>query len=290
MQERCKMKSKLLAILLVVPLCSFAQTYTFSTLVNFPSTSKGSAINPNSLIIDSAGNLYGSSVLGGIYGAGTLFKVTPKSALSVIHSFGGTANGAAQPAGSLVRDSAGNFYGESYFGGTFNFGTVFKVTPAGRETILHNFSQESSVIGGGLTRDSAGNLYGYNDNGNGSVFELAIDGTYRTLYTFCSLANCADGLEPAGGPIIRDGKLYGVTSLGGANNCGSNTCGTVFEMDTSGNEVVMHNFAGGNDGSNPPYKLIQDAARNLYGGAGAGGAHQWGTLFKVSPSGHESVL
>jgi uncharacterized repeat protein (TIGR03803 family) len=284
-------KTRLLAILLLFPLCSFAQTYTFSTLVNFPSSSKKGPFNPNSLTIDSAGNLYGLSTLGGTYGGGTLFKVTPKGVLSVLYSFGGTDTSGFQPYGSVIRDSEGDFYGETFLGGTSNYGTIFKITPPGKETTLYSFSQELSVEGGSsMTRDSAGNLYGYNFNGNGSVFELATEGTYRTLYAFCSLANCTDGAQPAGGPIIRNGKLYGMTSLGGTNTCGAETCGTVFEMDTSGNETILHNFAGGTDGYDPPYKLTQDAAGNLYGATGAGGAHGWGTLFKITPSGQESVL
>ena len=286
------MKSKSLAVLvLLAPLCCLGQTYTFSTLVNFPATTAHSAVNPFALTLDSAGNLYGVSYYGGANGVGSLFKVTPKGAVSIIYSFSGLNGDGELPFGSVIRDTQGNLYGQTFLGGTNGFGTIFKITPNGHETILYNVPTELDGTGQSMTRDTAGNLYGYTGhNGYGSVFELTAGGTFITLYTFCSLTNCADGLLPSGGPILRNGKLYGVTSQGGANNCGAFNCGTAFEVDTSGNETVLYNFTGGNDGKNPENKLAQDTAGNLYGVTETGGAHDWGTLFKITPSGKESTV
>ena len=285
------MKTKVLALFLFFPVLGFAQTYSFSTIVKFPNTSKKGPMNPNQLIIDGAGNLCGTSVYGGAYGVGSVFKVTPKHVLSLLYSFQNSTDG-GNPYGPLVRDSAGNLYGETYSGGTYNYGTIFKVTPAGKESVLYNFSQELSVSGGnGLARDSAGNLYGYNTNGNGSVFELTASGAYKTLYTFCQLSGCTDGYSPFYRPTLKsNGVLYGMTEYGGDSSCSADGCGVVFELDTSGNETVLHTFTGGTDGESPSSNLAMDSAGNLYGTTGFGGTGYWGVLFKINPSANYSIL
>jgi len=290
------MKSKLLVLSFLFSGLAFAQTYTFSTLVNFPNSSKQSAVNPWPPVVDAAGNIYGSSFYGGKFNSGSIFKVTPSGALSVLYSFGSTPNDGGLPQGALIRDAAGNLYGEAYEGGAKGFGIIFKVSPTGKETILYSFTDESAVSAiPSLARDSSGNLYGYNaaaNNENGSVFKLAPNGTYTTLYTFCSLANCADGQKPVGGPIMKpDGKLYGVTAGGGTGTCPPVTsCGIVFQLDLNGNETVLHDFSAGGDGFVPSAHLTQDSAGNLYGVTAGGGLFLSGTIFKVDPSGRESIV
>lgn len=285
------MKTKVLALFLFLPLMGFGQTYTFSTIVKFPNTSKKGPQNPNELIIDGAGNLYGTSVHGGSYGVGSVFKVTPNHVLSILYSFQNLSDGGI-PYGPLVRDPAGNLYGETSSGGTSNYGTIFKVTPAGKESVLYNFSQELAVTGGaGLARDSSGNLYGYNTNGNGSVFELTATGQYKTLYTFCQLSGCTDGYSPMYRPTLSaNGVIYGLTEYGGDASCFADGCGVVFELDTSGNETVLHTFTGGSNGQSPSSNLAIDSAGNLYGTTGLGGTGYWGVMFKIDTSNNYSIL
>lgn len=277
---------------LTLTVSSSAQTYTFSTLVSFPASSKKSAVNPYAPIIDSSGNIYGVSANGGKNGKGTAFKVTPSGTLSIIYNFGASSTDGANPLGTPVRDSSGNLYGLTIAGGAHGFGTVFKITSAGKESVLHSFSAKLSGTNASLTRDSAGNLYGYNTSGNGSLFKLTSSRTYSVVYTFCSLSNCADGAQPSGGPIMEsNGNLYGVTySGGGSANCSPNVgCGVVFEVTSKGKETVLHSFTGNGDGAQPLAKLTQDSAGNLYGTTYYGGLG-YGTVFKVSASGQESVL
>jgi uncharacterized repeat protein (TIGR03803 family) len=284
------MKIRLLFCLCLFPVLAFAQTYTFSTLVNIPNVPT-SALGPYSIALDPSGNIYGVSD-GLEANQGTIFKVTPSGKLSVLHRFGQSADDAASPRSSLIRDAQGNWYGVTAFGGAFNQGAIFKVTPQGNETVLYSFPVEASYGSiSTLARDSAGNLYGYNFLDSGSLFKLAPDGTYTVVYNFCSLSNCVDGVEPSGGPILKsDGNLYGIAQLGGTSKNCDGGCGVVFKVTPEGQETVLHSFTGGKDGSDPFAKLTQDSQGNLYGTTYLGGANNNGTVFKVTNAGKESVL
>jgi uncharacterized repeat protein (TIGR03803 family) len=129
------------------------------------------------LIGDAAGNLYGTTYIGGAFGQGTVFKLDKNGNETVLHSFAGGADGSSPYAG-LIRDAAGNLYGTTVYGGTSNRGTVFKLDINGNETILHSFSfnVDGGYPYGGLIRDSAGRLYGTTTYGgalnNGTAFAL----------------------------------------------------------------------------------------------------------------------
>ncbi len=196
------------------------------------------------LILDAAGNLYGTTVAGGtgsFSGNGTAFELTPIAnghwKQSVLHNFSskGKEDG-YWPASGLVMDATGNLYGTTQWGGTYDYGTVFELTPVGdgrwTETILHNFKLDGfdglfpSL--GALSFDSVGNLYGATSGLWGTVYQLtpAADGTWaeRILHTF---ANAGDGWYPyADLAVDRSGNIYGTTNS--QHNSGS--YGNVFEI------------------------------------------------------------
>ncbi|HEY3638330.1 MAG TPA: choice-of-anchor tandem repeat GloVer-containing protein [Rhizomicrobium sp.] len=255
-------------------------------------------------IMDSSGNLYGTTALGGANGGGTVYKLAPDGTETTLYSFCARlpcANG-DQPLASLTMDSAGNLYGTTWMGGIQNCGneyascgTVFKVAPDGTETALYSFCPgatctDGAIPYGNVILDSSGNLYGTTQrggaNGEGTVFEIAADGTESVLYSFCSQANCGDGEQPQSGLYMDgSGNLFGTTPMGGAYNQG-----TVFEVAPNGTETVSYSFgATEGDAGGPIGGLIADAAGNLYGAAG-GGAHGYGAVFMLSPTGTETLL
>jgi uncharacterized repeat protein (TIGR03803 family) len=289
------MRAKLWTLFLLVCLVSgcvssvSAQTFTYSTLYSFPAAA-GSPQAPSAAIVDSSGNVYGVS-FGGKHDFGTVFKVTPKGVLTVLHNFPAFPGDGERPV-TIIRNSTGTIYGETSLGGANDQGTIFKLAPDGKETILHSFTTEFGFAG--LLLTSTGDLYGYyaDNNSNleiGSVFKLTRAGTFSHVYTFCSLTNCADGSLPWGPPILKGGNLYGATENGGIEVNGT-SLGVVFELTPDGQETVLHEFSASDDGYQPLAKVTQDSAGNLYGTTEYGGTHQRGTIHKIDTSGVESVL
>jgi len=227
----------------------------------------------------------------------------------ILYAFHGGTDGDSPHAG-LIADKAGNLYGTTYFGGAVckypGCGTVFEISAAGAETVVHAFARQGdgAYPSAGLVADNAANLYGTTisggagdykgcgKNGCGTVFKLAPDGTETVLYSFKGRFN-GDGGAPYAG-LIADGagNLYGTTLFGGNNNCQSG-CGTVFKVAPDGTETVLYAFQGGNDGAYPEAGLIADEAGNLYGttsGNHFGNTIGPGTIFRISPDGTETVL
>ncbi|HXM40528.1 MAG TPA: choice-of-anchor tandem repeat GloVer-containing protein [Bryobacteraceae bacterium] len=242
-----------------------------------------------SVIRDSAGNLYGTTSSGGTAGQGVVFKLGTTGHESVLYNFTGGADG-GQPYAGVVADSEGNLYGTTLVGGPASAGVVFKVGPTGLETVLYGFT--GGVDGGspqaGVIRDSAGNLYGTTSyggtEGGGVVYKVDTGGRETVLYSFG-----ANGFYPLAG-VVRDsaGNLYGTTFYGGPERAG-----VVYKLDPSGNETVLHNFTVGPDGGSPTAGVILDSAGNLYGttfGGGPGGVYGAGVVFKLDTSGNETVL
>jgi uncharacterized repeat protein (TIGR03803 family) len=254
----------------------------------------GDGANPiTPLVRDGAGNLYGTTQYGGVftgpcgaaYGCGIVFEVTPGGKETVLHRFTGTGGDGSYPSQGLVRDSAGNLYGTNGGGGAYGFGTVFKLDPAGTETVLYSFNGNNGggfdPFGGSLLRDSAGNLYGTTLR---TAYKLDPTGTLTVLHTF---NGNGDGIF-ATGTLTRDpaGNLYGATFYGGAFNFG-----TIFKIDTTDTETVLHSFSGtGGDGVLPGGGLVRDRAGNLYGTTNSGGSSYFGIVFKLDPSGTETIL
>ena len=276
------------------------QAQTFRVLHQFAGGSDG--MSPTAgLVRDAAGNLYGTTYYGGgpgcpflgeDIGCGIVFKLDPNRNETILYRFTGGPDG-GNPEAGLVRDRDGNLYGTTYYGGDLNCsapygcGTVFKVDVSGAETVLHSFNAADGPHPyADLLRDAAGNLYGTTLGGEGSfgtVFKLNTSGKLRVLYRF---TNGADGGGPAAG-LIRDaaGNLYSTTVEGGVSNFG-----TVFKLDSTGTETVLHSFAGSLDGAYPLAGLVRDAAGNLYGTTESYGPFRAGTVFKLDSTGAETVL
>jgi uncharacterized repeat protein (TIGR03803 family) len=258
------------------------------------------------LVEDRSGNLYGTTSVGGAYGAGTIFRVDKAGKETGLYSFTGYADGCFPDAG-VILDATGNLYGVALQGGiafcNSGYGTVFELDTTGKFTVLHTFDVgDGAYPGSALLLDGAGNLYGTTvaggdsfvcgSTGCGTVFKLRPQSgggwTETVLYSFCSLGGCTDGQEPGTGPLAVDeaGNLYGTTYFGGTSRCGGSGCGVVFKLDTSGKEAVIHDFSGGSDGAYPTAGVILDRTGNLYGTATSGGdpkCHQGcGTLFRIT--------
>jgi uncharacterized repeat protein (TIGR03803 family) len=270
------------------------------------------------LIADSSGNLFGTTATGGSegcggidYGCGTVFKISAKGKESIVYAFGGNADG-ADPSAGLVADTKGNFYGVTEFGGggtqcivaQGGCGTIFKLTPGGKETVLYGFSGSTDGADpqAALIIDEKGNLFGTataggNTNecsenespGCGVVFEHSASGSQSVLYTF---QGGNDGWSPVAS-LIEDkkGNLYGTTQAGGSTTaCNGVGCGIIFRIAPNGTETVLYDFTGGSDGAHPAAGVIADDKGNLYGTTQSGGADDEGTVFKLTPKGKLVVL
>jgi uncharacterized repeat protein (TIGR03803 family) len=242
------------------------------------------------------GSLYGITVNGGAYGAGTVLKITLSGTLTTLQSFDYTDG--SGPYTALVQATDGNFYGTTCCGGANGVGTVFNLTPSGTLTTLYSFCSQSGCTDGrypygGLIQSSDGNLYGTTTeggaNGDGTIFKITSSSTLTTLYTFCSQGGCTDGANPYAGLVqATDGNLYGTTYDGGAYNNG-----TVFEISPSGTLTTLYSFcsqSGCTDGRYPYAALIGATDGNLYGTTRYGGANASGTVFKITPEGTLTTL
>jgi uncharacterized repeat protein (TIGR03803 family) len=292
--------------------------WTETVLHSFGSGSDG--IDPNgSLIMDAAGNLYGTSGSGENFGAGNVFELSPDGhggwTETILHTFDRTDGDT--PTGGLIMDAAGNLYGTTSYGGAYGWGAVFELSPSAggwTETVLHSFNYNSSEGHspiGGLVMDAAGNLYGTTYNGGagggfcqgagcGTVYELSPGAggwTETVLHSFIA----SDGYGPEAGLVMdAAGNLYGTTYQGGnleGDVCAPFGCGTVFEVSpVSGGgwtETTLYSFNGQPDAGYPMADLLLDARGNLYSTTSFGGTHNYGTAFELSPrqgSWRETVL
>ncbi len=285
---------------------------SFSTLANFGLAYNAEGAKSDApMILGSDGNFYGTTNVGGAYGDGTVFKMTPAGAVTVLHTFSAEANDFTNadgsfPNGGLVQASDGNFYGVASGGGSGATGTIFRITPAGTFTALSSFEPLESDSGNGsgaypyaaLVQGQDGNFYGTATAGglygNGTIFKATSAGAVTTLYTFSAGSNGvnSDGSYPSGGLVQgADGNFYGVARFGGVNDTG-----TVFQMTPAGGFLTLDSFAaldGGNynaTGAFPTKALIQGQDGNFYGVAGYGGTYGAGVIFKVTSMGAMTIL
>jgi uncharacterized repeat protein (TIGR03803 family) len=311
----------------------------FKTLASFNGVDGrlGFGVPNDGLVQGLDGNLYGTTAVGGVnsnsniysnLNCGTVFRITPSGALSTVYSFCAEANcvdGAViYGAGALALDTEGNLYGTTYDGGAsatsgpcapIGCGTIFKVTPGGALTTLHNFCSQPNCADGdvnysGVVRGADGNFYGVtpgngaNSNtlciggftgvGCGTVFKITPEGVFSTIYSFCSQTNCADGADPFTGLLAGvDGSLYGIATTGGANGAG-----TIFKLTLSGKLTTLYSFPSGGlfpcDYICAP--LIQGGEGNIYGATTFGGSNGGplgpgaGTFFQITPTGTFTTL
>ncbi len=190
------------------------------------------------------------------------------------------------PYGYMAQGRDGNLYSAAPNGGANGNGGIFMVTPSGAETVIYSFtSGDGPYCQPGLTLANDGNFYGvcYGYPADGILYKVTPTGTFTLLHAF---TGGADGGQPVGPPTqATDGNFYGTTSIGGAHGDG-----TVYKLTSSGTLTTLYSFTGGTDGSGPSAPLVQGTDGNLYGSAQFGGAHNAGTIFKISTAGKLTVL
>jgi uncharacterized repeat protein (TIGR03803 family) len=202
----------------------------------------------------------------------------------------------AFPSAALSQAADGNLYGTAPAGGVYDYGTVFKITVAGRLTTLQSFDGTDGSSYATLIQGSDGNFYGTTAAGgttnNGTVFKITAAGTLMTLYSFCSQTNCTDGTDPSGLVQATNGSFYGTTIGGG----GHGNYGTVFKITPGGRLTTLYSFcaqANCTDGTYPSLGLIQATDGNFYGTTsegGGNGVHGYGTIFKITAAGTLTTL
>jgi uncharacterized repeat protein (TIGR03803 family) len=267
-----------------------------TVLYQFTGGSDGGSPNGD-LVRDKAGNLYGTAYWGPYGYGGVAFKVNKKGNETVLHQFTGFPDGEF-PVGGLIRDKKGNLFGTTSEGGGGaclfeGCGTVFQLSKTGKETILYRFlaSPDGAFPYAGLLQGTSGDFYGTTYNGGdpscndlgpgcGTIFKVDVSGREKILYRFRGKKK--EEL-PVGG-LIADaaGNLYGTTA-GDLEFGHATSFGTVFKLDTQGNETLLYRFTGGADGCRPIGNLTFDSAGNLYGVASSCGANSDGTVFKIAP-------
>jgi uncharacterized repeat protein (TIGR03803 family) len=240
------------------------------------------------LAMDAAGNLYGTTSFGDLHNAGIIFKIAPDGTETVLHAFTDRRDGSG-PQSDLIMGRRGALYGTAFLGGASNSGTVFKIPPDGKFSVLYSFTglADGGRPAGGVIMDRHGALYGTTTSGGGGpcntcgvVFKLAPDGTETVLHNF---AGAPDAASPSSSLVLdRHGNLFGVTYLGGRSNRGA-----VFQISPDGTETVLHSFSRPPDGERPSGSLLL-YMNKLFGTTAAGGAGaacapqpSCGTVFEV---------
>jgi uncharacterized repeat protein (TIGR03803 family) len=278
---------------------SSAKSSTTEVLYSFAGEDDGEYTDTD-VAIDAAGNLYGTSVLGGEFGGGTVWQLSLAGdswVHTVLYSFTGGADG-GEPYKGVTLDAAGNLYGTAVTGGSGSCeggcGVAYKLTKSGAtwtQTVIHAFSggADGSGPGSRVALDNRGNVYGMTPtggtNGLGVVYQLRpkSNGSWvlRVIYTFTGGSDGSSG--SAGKLVFRGGHIYGAATTGGLNGSG-----TVFELIPARTGEwsfkTLYSFLGAPDGSFPYGGLLFDAAGNLYGTTYYGGSNGLGAVYKLTPT------
>ena len=302
----------------------YAFHYNANTTSNYPDGESPQA----ELIQGADGNYYTTTFAGGsgacpddvqglTPGCGAVVKITPAGVFSVLYSFpfdssNNTTPNGMFPVAGLLQGPDGNFYGVASGGGSsstdfcqpgpeiFGCGTIFKLTPSGKLTLLYSFCggygcgsypPDGADPRGRLAIGPDGNLYGTTQQGgeyngfynSGTIFRISLSGAgYQIMHTFSGCCGTGDGESPAAGlTLASDGNFYGTTQFGGTSGNG-----TIFKMNLAGAVTILHSFGPDDpNGAEPLGALIQASDGNLYGTCYSGGASNGGTVFRISTSG-----
>jgi uncharacterized repeat protein (TIGR03803 family) len=253
-------------------------------LYSFAGTGSSGA-RPQGLTLLADGNFYGTTTSGGANGLGTVFRMTSQGVQTVLHSFTPDSAGHTPVAG-LSSNSDGYLYGVTYYGGTNNLGTIFRLAPNGTGFVtLHSFAggaADGQYPGTKLRNVADGTLYGSTGaggaHGRGTLFRYnPTSGVISVLHSFAGAPD--DGSYPSCRLRVgNDGNLYGVTYYGGYFDLG-----TFFRITPAGELSVLHSFAGGTDGRSPNSSLLVTSDGDFYGTTVAGGPTNNGTIYKIRP-------
>lgn len=259
----------------------------FTSLYSFKGQPDGSA--PAAGMVALGSTLYGTTQGGGQGGAGAVFTTSTAGKEHVLHSFGSSGPDGVFPVAGLVL-LGGVFYGTASNGGDHGFGAVFKITKAGKESLIYSFKGGTDgsqpyaplVAEGGVLYGTT--YVGGNQNctqGCGTVFSVTPSGTEHLIYSF---KGGSDGQGPLANLVVINSVLYGTTGAGGKNGVG-----TIFKTSKSGSEKVLHSFGSGFDGAEPEAGLLNDGGK-LYGTTNGAGKNFNGTVFVATTGGSEHVL
>ena len=289
--------SRILVIPAAVALLATATWAAASTTTLIYSFAGGSAgaYTDTELVMDRAGNLYGTSVQEGKFGAGTVFRVTPAGVHTVLYNFRGGADG-GEPYKGVTLDAQGNLYGTAVTGGGGSCeggcGVVFKVTNSGgtwSQSVIHTFTgRDGSGPGSPVAFDRHGNLYGTTPTGGalgqGVIYQMKPDGSggwkFAVIHTF---TGGADGAGGSAGRLLvgHDGRIYGVCTTGGANGLGN--VYEIFPADGKWQFMALYAFQSYPDGAFPYGGLVFDKAGYLYGTTYYAGENGFGTVYTLRP-------
>lgn len=288
---------RLVPAMLLVAAAPLPASPVFETVASFETP----PLSPiGGLVLHTDGNYYGTTSDGGRYGLGTVFRLTPAGALTVITHFTGTSGAApgSAPLTGLTKAADGSLYGTTSSGGSDDFGTIFKVTTAGTFTSLVGFTGSAGAAKGSspdgeLLLHSDGNFYGTTSGGGtgdlGTVFKMTPAGALTTLAQFTGTGGGVRGAQPVGQlATAPSGVLFGTTRSGGASDFG-----TIFRITTAGSftNLIQFTGTGGNTrGANPVGGLVLGTDSNFYGVTEAGGVNDLGTFFRLSAAGGHTRL
>jgi uncharacterized repeat protein (TIGR03803 family) len=275
--------SKITAGLAAACLLASAPAHAATEKIVYAFTGGHDGYFPKAGLTKLGGLLYGTTEWGGASKSGTAFSLTLSGTAKTLHSFGAGTDG-ANPAASLVN-AGGTFYSVLQDGGASHEGTVFSITRTGTEATVYAFADSGDANTPLTLINAGGTLYGTTYAGGaadaGTVFSVTPAGIETIIYSFLG---SADGAAPDG-LVYANGMLYGTTFSGGAHGVG-----TVFAMTLEGVKTILYNFQNSTADGNTPVGPLTFWHGKLYGGTGAGGSQNLGTIYSITPAGKEKIL